>query len=375
MVLLTWEWGGRGERDFPSRGWGRSLYIGTDCNPTTLSIVGKGDVEPLLAYHWEAVRGGEWTSRHPAYTTHRDQRQFLAPVRFHGDDASVKSLNGRKMLILSLHSEFANGDALFSRLLSALIYDDWLIPGRTIHQLMLVWLWSWQALLAGIYPLKDHLGFDWPEGSRRAQQAGEAIAGGLRFVFSGGVGDWAFHSKFWAPHLHGSGHNFICFRCCASRVIRRWIFWDTSETAGWRTTRILTSDFLDSLPLIGRHPLVDLPGFCLSLIRCDLMHACYLGMCLVTGASVIWELIANGHFGPQHLHLDIKLASAYGALLVHCRKNGLTLDCRCFTKGTFGSPHAATSTTANRAPELHVKAHDSKIITGDCCDSFSVIKP
>ena len=100
------------------------MYIGTDYNPTTLSIVGKGDVEPLLAYHWEAVRGGEWTSRHPAYTTHRDQRQFLAPVRFHGDDASVKSLNGRKMLILSLHSDFANGDALFSRLLSALIYDE-----------------------------------------------------------------------------------------------------------------------------------------------------------------------------------------------------------------------------------------------------------
>ena len=166
------------------------------------------------------------------------------------------------------------------------------------------------------------------------------------------------------------GHRNHRKRFNKLRVLR-----SSSETAGWRSTRILTSDFLDSLPLIGRHPLVDLQCFCLSLIRCDLMHACYLGMCLVTGASVIWELIANGHFGPQHLHLDIKLASAYGALLVHCRKNGLTLDCRCFTKGTFGSPHAATSTTANRAPELHVKAHDSKIITGDCCDSFSVIKP
>ncbi len=110
-----------------------------------LGSVTEGDAHHMLGFHWQAVSGGEWAANHPAYTTHADVAPYLVPLRFHGDDASIKSLNGKKLCILSLHSEFSVGDPLQSRLVSCIIYDDWIIPGCTLHQLMEVWRWSWLA--------------------------------------------------------------------------------------------------------------------------------------------------------------------------------------------------------------------------------------
>jgi hypothetical protein len=325
-----------------------------------------GDAPHLLAYHWHHASRGEWTATHPAYGSHSHLAPYLIPIRWHGDDASVKSLNGRKMFILSLHSEFAVGDPLLSRLVSTIIYDDWIIKNRTIHQLMCVWHWSWQAMLSGVYPSVDHFGEPWDPTSRRAKLAGTTIAGGWKFCFGGATGDWSYHTKFWGPHLHGSSHNYICSRCCASRTLTRLRFQDSRCGAGWKQTRIRTCEFLCALPLDGRHPMVGLPGFCLSLIRCDIMHCCYLGICLVTGAAMIWELLLIGHFGPMSLPIAVKLESAYGALASYCKLYKHQLNIRGFTPATLGSP------SPKRYPELHMKAHDSKVIVGECSASWCV---
>ncbi len=81
---------------------------------------------------------------------------------------------------------------------------------------------------------------------------------------------------------------------------------------------------------------------------------------------MIWEMIEVGYFGPPHLAIATKLASAFGALKVYCNRNKQKLDLRMFTMATLGSP------SATRCPELHVKAHDSKVIVGERWASCSV---
>ena len=88
-------------------------------------------------------------------------------------------------MILSIHGEFCVGDPLTSRLVSVIIYDDWLIAGKTIHQLMAAWLWSWKAMLSGVYPAVNHQGNEVEAGSYRARLANTPIAAGWKFVFSG----------------------------------------------------------------------------------------------------------------------------------------------------------------------------------------------
>ena len=222
---------------------------------------------------------------------------------------------------------------------------------------MAVWLWSWVAMLAGIYPYKDHEGREFDPESYRARLAGTPIAGGWRFVFAGGLADWSFHSKFWYPFYHGAGHHYCCSRDLASRVIRALRFQDGSMSAGWKGTRISTSQFLAAVRSVsGYNPMFDVPGFSLALLRCDIMHALYLGLFLVSSANMLWELLQLGHFGPITLAMDLRLASAFASATAFCTENRLSLNLRAFKLATLGSPQEG------RSPELHCKAHDSKII-------------
>ena len=194
----------------------------------------------------------------------------------------------------------------------------------------------------------------WPEGSRRFLLAGRSIAGSFRFACGGFLGDWAWHSKFFFPEVHGSSHGYICHRCCASRYRWRLRFQDRSRHAGWRQTVITTEDFLDSLPLV-HNPIYDLPGFCLSLIRCDFMHCCFLGLFQITCANMIWELLALDHFCPSVYNVAARLSFAFASLKTYALSHRFTLDLPTFTPSTVGSPSH---------PDLGCKAHDVRIMVG-----------
>ena len=101
----------------------------------------------------------------------RNLVQFSVPIRFHGDDASIKSLRATKLLIASLHGEFGPRDSLFSRMLSFYIEDDLLIPGRSLPEIMEAWVWSWKVAFDGVHPAVDHAGKEWDRGSERSMLA------------------------------------------------------------------------------------------------------------------------------------------------------------------------------------------------------------
>ena len=186
-----------------------------------LGGIPEADLESLLAFHWDVCKNASWADVHPAYGTHAQLNHRLIPLRMHGDDASVKSIHGRTLVIMSVHGEFGPQDPLVSRLLCTIIYNDWVVSGTTLWQIMKVWAWSFACLLAGTYPSADADGKPFPIGSRRFRLAGHAIAGSWRFVFAGALGDWSWHAKLFYPVLHGASHSFLCFRCCASRKLRR----------------------------------------------------------------------------------------------------------------------------------------------------------
>lgn len=189
------------------------------------------DAEAMLRNHWEVVSASSWAQRHPVFKT-PNVLPWTIPCRFHGDDASIKSMTGKKLCIVSVHSEFCVLDALTSRLLSFFIFDDLLIPNVTLAEIMEPWVWSWHVALSGIFPTMDHCGNAFDPTLLRYKQRGERLAGPYRFAFAGALGDWSFHSKFYYPHFHGSSHNFLCHRDMASRVLEEFRFQDCRPSAG-----------------------------------------------------------------------------------------------------------------------------------------------
>ena len=112
----------------------------------------------MLEFHWATVADAEWAADHPCYGSHKDVRQWCFPIRLHGDDASIKTQCGRKLCIVSVHSEFCSDDPLDSRLLSLVAHDDQLVSGVTLWEYGDILKWSYDALLSGVHPCSDHRG-------------------------------------------------------------------------------------------------------------------------------------------------------------------------------------------------------------------------
>ena len=345
----------------------------------------QGDVPALLSNHWRVCQNAPWAPHCPAYLSHQPLDSYLIPVRVHGGDASVKSLHGRKMVIMSMHSEFGANDCLTSRLLTSVIYNDWVIQGVTLPQISRVLKWSFDALLEGTYPCRDWNEHPWPLGSRRYLLANTPIAGSFRCVFGGSLGDWAWHSKFLYPEIHGSSHSFLCHRDCASRTIGRLRFQNRKRDAGWRDTTISTANFLDCLPLVG-NMFYLLPGFHLTLIRCDFMHAFFLGLAQSVCGSTIWELQELGHFCPASIVQKTRLQYAFASLAAYAVVAGLKLDLRNFTKGMqpisnhlprlgriYRRPGPATSWSGLKGPDnyIHRPGPEENQSRSDCSPAWA----
>ena len=314
--------------------------------------------EVLLDFHWSMVANAPWAQRHPCFTSHRHLRRWTVPVRWHGDDASIKTMHGRKLCIFSVHSEFAVMNAIASRLLTWVCHDEQIVSGVTLHELMAIVKWSFDCMLRGTHPDSDHLGQPWEPGSRRESLAGTLIAGGYRFAFQGSLGDWAFHSKLYFPVWRGSSHNFICPRDAACRHLHALRHTAVGDDAGWRQTAIDTLLFLLALGA-GAHPAVDVAGWDLALVRTDVMHCCFLGLFLIVCGNCFWELQEMGHFCPVDQPLLKRLNQAFWSLIAYCRLHRLKLEMRHFTPHTFSMPGS---------PELNSKACDCRIILGWLAD-------
>ena len=168
----------------------------------------------------------------------RRRLPFCIPIRHHGDDVALKSLGAAKLCVVSLHGELCTLDCLSSRLLSFVLYDDLLIPNKTFPQIMAAWAWSWKCAIEGCYPVCDHAGKPFEDvrpgmpGAMRFANRGKTIGGPYTFAYAGGLGDWVFHVKLYAPFFNSHKHNFICTRDLASKVLPDFLYHNFTPEAG-----------------------------------------------------------------------------------------------------------------------------------------------
>lgn len=196
----------------------------------TLFCGGDGEVEKF----WDSVKGSEWAQHHPAYLN-PDLLKWTIPVRWHGDDAAMKSLQNTKLCIVSLHGELCRLPSIQSRLLSFVVKDKSLVTGTTLRQLFEVFAWSLGIAFGKYWPRADHRGMPFQvahgsnPGAERHRRQGTLIAGPWRFAFVGALGDMAWHDKVYQPVLNSWRYNFCCFRCCASKVLPQLAYMDFSQ--------------------------------------------------------------------------------------------------------------------------------------------------
>ncbi len=78
---------------------------------------------------WDVVRDSTWGQDHPAFER-EPLLKWTVPMRMHGDDAVMKSLQNQKLVIVSFHSEMSRRSTLQSRLLCFAVRDKYLVPEK-----------------------------------------------------------------------------------------------------------------------------------------------------------------------------------------------------------------------------------------------------
>ena len=147
--------------------------------------------------------------------------------------------------------------------------------------------WSFQALLAGVYPLQDHEGNAFSEPWRIAKSGMDLPLRGACVQFRG---DWPWLSYCFDVNYHSN--KFPCFLCGASKEDEICPFTDPGLSATWRSTCVTHDQFLRQR-FVNRQrvsAIFGLPGFRMEYILLDFMHMCDLGATQVAVGNCLWEL-------------------------------------------------------------------------------------
>lgn len=143
------------------------------CGPSVFAALFLDDACTCEQF-WRHVSASPWGQRHPVFRE-PSLLGWTIPLRFHGDDASTKSLRPEKFAILSIHGALSRGlTSLESRLLVCCLPDARLVHGVTLRELSRVLEWSFGCLADGLWPTHDHAGVAFPK-------VGEQEAGHCRW--------------------------------------------------------------------------------------------------------------------------------------------------------------------------------------------------
>ena len=214
-------------------------------------------------------------------------RTGVVPIGFHGD--GVPHQKNRSVQVFSWNL-LAKPSA--ERLLFAVIGKEFCCKcgckGRhTTDAILSVFSWSMKLLLQGFWPSCRHDGSAWSDSDKsRAQLQGEM---GVRAMLCQSRGDWAWVKEVFGFPAWSSSE--ICWLCEANRDDVP--FSDFSLSAAWRKKRRSATSLFARLREQGipRSPLFGCPGFHVSMVVIDLLHACDLGVSQVALGNLFYELL------------------------------------------------------------------------------------
>jgi hypothetical protein len=297
---------------------------------------------PSCGMFWAGQDGEEWKESHPA-TQRGGDMTFVVPVRIHGDEGS--GFRKRPTYIIQWQSALHHGASMDSRFLIAVIPTCVCVTRNrvnlTLNALLRFVAWSLSCLLTGTFPASLPQGVGRVSGEVPAEGP---LAGQYRGAFCGLKGDAKFIKEAINPEHHYST-GFICSRCWAHKTLPALLYTNFGVDAGWRLARVSNEEFLRALARkAGREQwsgLVAVPGFHLSLIWDDFLHAVYLHAPGSNAAgSALVELAERGAFGPlaRATDRDAVLGVAFHRFGHWCGHKGATSTaCESdFTEGALG---------------------------------------
>ena len=155
------------------------------------------------------------------------ERSFLIPWGTHGDGVPITraGAGSASLQTLSTSSLVGIGNTIDTHWLFS-SYPTSIAAKRkprgylTSEPLWQTLMWDLQACSTGEFPSTDHLGVPWPEGSPRAQRAGQRIAGGYRLCHLYNRGDLDWHCN--ETLLAHWGQAQPCFKCPCDRLGNPW---------------------------------------------------------------------------------------------------------------------------------------------------------
>ena len=261
-----------------------------------------------------------WYRNHPVASLfhHNDcATSEVKAIRIFGDDGVAS--RHRSFHAIHWSSDFP-GKPFNSQIPFYNIDKDQLVPGKTEPQLQQVLVWSLQALLHGRHPHTDHLGMAWKD-PYFAAIAGQPLAGPYRAALVGVLADmkWQFEHFRWVAFDPSCSHvgNHPCWLC----TIQREHLADFSFDAPSRNHGLYMGS-----AAAAASPLSSIPGFHMSQVWVEPMHAGGLGVASHICGNILVELSGLQVFAPKaqgewKLELDHQLQHAHVKFVAWAKAN------------------------------------------------------
>lgn len=195
---------------------------------------------------------------------------------------------------------------------------------HTLDAIVSIFAWSMQILWSGTWPTCRHDGtpFDKSDTYRKAKTGPL----GFQSLLVQSRGDWA-----WLKEMFGFpswASNQICWLCEADKS--RKPFTDFGLSAAWRRSRRTPASFFrhQELQGISKSPLFNCPGFLLSMVVIDMLHACDLGVAQIALGNLFFEIMPSlgRNRTVQVKELWGKIRAYYEWSKPSTRLQGLTLE-------------------------------------------------
>ena len=185
--------------------------------------------------------------------------------------------------------------------------------------------WSFEVLLSGVMPDRDHNGHPLTGWRAKPGVAGERIAGPYVFLLTHIIGDWLFLREVLDLEGRHYGVDTFCWLCNATKSSGRLCAWQYTDNAPWLSTLLTHRIFM--LSRLGL-AIARWPGFHLTMVLIDLMHCLALGIYHWELGACLFELLDLGRWRDAENHPTAwkedwatQLASAYVEFEAYCKQH------------------------------------------------------
>ena len=311
-------------------------------------IFGTHDLETF----WSQVKEDDFHWGPDLHRTDIDPK-FTIPMWLHGDGVAFGEKDS--LMVLSFGSLTSSASSSSGCLFSAAFAKKVTLASpkdATADTWRNIWLplaWSWEALIAGKHPERDHEGKPWQPGSRRASLAGKDLlpSGPWRCLLWTLVGDYEYMAN--TLKLPRWKSNALCGWCDADRskpAKNPWKF----DKPGWKCKG--PNDFGDAPIWREIHPIFQIRGVHDLSVQLDVLHLLDLGTSQAFAGSIVKELLYYDMTDSVETNLGRfweRVWNEYNSTGATCRISNLTLGMVVNT----GSPHADY-------PHLRLKAAETR---------------